>query len=46
MPLKNAAGIAGRATATALAKVGYKLRETADPRDNTAHRFVRGTSKN
>ncbi|MBT9256270.1 nucleotidyl transferase AbiEii/AbiGii toxin family protein [Phycicoccus sp. MAQZ13P-2] len=32
------------ATATALEGLGYQLRETVDPRNNTAHRFVRGTS--
>ncbi|MGG5259205.1 nucleotidyl transferase AbiEii/AbiGii toxin family protein [Phycicoccus avicenniae] len=32
------------ATATALEGLGYRLRETVDPRNNTAHRFVRGTS--
>ena len=34
-----------RTTATALEKLGYRLRDASDPRDNTAHRFVRGTSK-
>ncbi|MBF4161219.1 hypothetical protein [Nocardioides acrostichi] len=32
-------------TAIALRSLGYKLRPTFDPRDNTAHRFVRGHSK-
>ena len=32
-------------TATALESLGYKLRDAVDPRDNTAHRFVRGTSR-
>lgn len=29
----------------ALESIGYRLREAVDPRDNTAHRFVRGDSK-
>lgn len=33
------------ATATALEKLGYRLRDSVDPRDNTAHRFVRGASR-
>lgn len=33
------------ATATALEKIGYRLQDAVDPRNNTAHRFVRGTSK-
>lgn len=32
------------ATADALESLGYRLRDTADPRANTAHRFVRGSS--
>ena len=32
-------------TAAALESLGYKLRDAVDPRDNTAHRFVRGTSR-
>lgn len=32
-------------TATALESIGYELRDAVDPRDNTAHRFVRGTSQ-
>lgn len=32
-------------TATALESLGYRLRPAVDPRDNTAHRFVRGTSR-
>lgn len=32
-------------TATALESVGYRLQDTFDRRNNTAHRFVRGTSK-
>jgi hypothetical protein len=32
-------------TAAALESLGYKLRRSVDPRDNTAHRFVRGTSQ-
>lgn len=31
-------------TARALESIGYRLRVAVDPRDNTAHRFVRGTS--
>lgn len=31
-------------TAAALERLGYRLRESIDPRQNTAHRFVRGTS--
>lgn len=31
-------------TASALESLGYHLRNTVDPRDNTAHRFVRETS--
>ena len=31
-------------TAAALEGLGYRLRESVDPRANTAHRFVRGTS--
>lgn len=31
-------------TANALESIGYRLRAAIDPRDNTAHRFVRGTS--
>lgn len=33
------------ATATALEAIGYRLQDAVDPRNNTAHRFVRGTSK-
>ncbi|NDL58328.1 nucleotidyl transferase AbiEii/AbiGii toxin family protein [Phytoactinopolyspora mesophila] len=33
------------ATATALESIGYELQDTVDPRNNTAHRFVRGSSK-
>lgn len=29
------------ATASALRSIGYDLRDTIDPRDNTAHRFIR-----
>ena len=32
-------------TAAALESIGYKLRDAVDPRDNTAHRFVRGNSR-
>lgn len=31
-------------TATALESIGYRLMDSFDPRDNTAHRFVRGDS--
>jgi len=31
-------------TANALESIGYRLRVAVNPRDNTAHRFVRGTS--
>lgn len=31
-------------TATALESIGYRLQGAVDPRNNTAHRFVRGTS--
>ena len=33
------------ATASALESLGYCLQSAVDPRDNTAHRFVRGSSK-
>lgn len=33
------------ASAKALEKIGYRLQEAADPRNNSAHRFVRDTSK-
>jgi hypothetical protein len=33
------------ATAVALERVGYELLDFVDPRQNTAHRFVRGSSK-
>lgn len=32
------------ATASALESIGYSLMDTVDPRQNTAHRFVRGDS--
>lgn len=32
-------------TATALEGIGYRLLDSFDPRDSTAHRFVRGDSK-
>lgn len=32
-------------TARALESLGYELRGAVDPRENTAHRFVRGTSR-
>jgi hypothetical protein len=34
-----------RQTAQALESIGYQLLDAVDPRDNTAHRFVRGTSR-
>lgn len=34
-----------RQTASALESIGYELRDTVDPKDNTAHRFVRGASR-
>lgn len=37
-------GVPG-ATTTALETLGYRLRESVDPRNNTAHRFVRGASR-
>lgn len=42
--IERARGIASQA-ATALRSLGYDLRSAVDPRDNTAHRFYRGTSK-
>ena len=33
------------ATATALERIGYQLQDPIDARSNTAHRFVRGTSR-
>lgn len=33
------------ATANALESIGYRLQESIDPRNNTAHRFIRGTSR-
>lgn len=42
--VETARGIAAE-TATALRSLGYELRPTLDPRDNTAHRFYRGTSR-
>lgn len=33
-----------RETATALESLGYRLREAIDPRQNTAHRWIRDTS--
>ncbi|MFI6365985.1 hypothetical protein ACIBG0_24880 [Nocardia sp. NPDC050630] len=32
------------ASATALESLGYRLQPSIDPRNNTAHRFVRGTT--
>jgi hypothetical protein len=42
--IETARGVASE-TATALRSLGYDLRSAVDPRDNTAHRFYRGTSK-
>lgn len=33
------------AAATALEQIGYRLQSAVDPRNNTAHRFVRGQSR-
>lgn len=42
--VETSRGVAAE-TATALRSLGYDLRSTVDLRDNTAHRFYRGTSK-
>lgn len=42
--IETSRGVASEA-ATALRSLGYDLRSAVDPRDNTAHRFYRGTSK-
>lgn len=42
--IETTRGVAS-ATADALRGLGYELRSAVDPRDNTAHRFIRGTSK-
>lgn len=42
--IETFSGIAAE-TADALRSLGYTLRPAVDPRDNTAHRFYRGTSK-
>lgn len=42
--IETTRGIAAE-TADALRSLGYSLRPAVDPRDNTAHRFYRGTSK-
>jgi len=42
--VETSRGVAAE-TATALRSLGYELRSTVDPRDNTAHRFCRGTSR-
>src|SRR5688500_18050016 len=41
--IETSRGVPGK-IADALEAIGYRLRETVDPRDNTAHRWVRGTS--
>lgn len=41
--IETSRGVASE-TATALRSLGYDLRSAVDPRDNTAHRFYRGTS--
>jgi hypothetical protein len=42
--IESSRGVAAE-TADALRSLGYRLRSAVDPRDNTAHRFYRGTSK-
>lgn len=42
--IETSRGVPG-ATATALEVIGYRLQDVVDPRNNTAHRFVRGNSK-
>jgi len=42
--IETSRGVASE-TATALRCLGYDLRSTVDPRDNTAHRFYRGTGE-
>ena len=42
--IETTRGIAAE-TADALRSLGYSLRPAVDPRDNTAHRYYRGTSK-
>jgi hypothetical protein len=42
--IETSRGVATQTTA-ALRSLGYELRPAVDPRDNTAHRFFRGTSK-
>lgn len=42
--IETSRGVASE-TATALRSLGYSLRSAAGSRDNTAHRFYRGTSK-
>lgn len=42
--IESSQGVAAEA-ALALRKLGYDLRSSVDPRNNTAHRFYRGTSK-
>ncbi|WP_353358011.1 hypothetical protein [Intrasporangium sp. DVR] len=41
--IETSRGVASE-TAAALRSLGYDLRSAVDPRDNTAHRFYRGTS--
>lgn len=42
--VETSRGVAAE-TAAALRSLNYELRPAVDPRDNTAHRFVRGASK-
>jgi predicted nucleotidyltransferase len=42
--IETTRGVAAE-TASALRGIGYELRPAMDPRDNTAHRFFRGTSQ-
>lgn len=42
--IETSRGVPAQA-ATALESIGYRLVDSFDPRDNTAHRFVRGDSK-
>lgn len=42
--IETSRGVASQTT-VALQSLGYELRPAVDPRENTAHRFVRGTTK-
>ena len=42
--IETTRGVPGK-TAAALETIGYRLQDAVDPRNNTAHRFVRDTSK-